>query len=109
MGRWTAASVERALRAAAETRLLIERGCGGEIDHSVLSALALAPQWMSLVDDPDADIVRLRSSGSRWKPICWQLGCGRATAHRRFKTALQRIADHLNRESSGLETSTPGI
>ena len=51
--------------------------------------------WSTLLDDLDAEIVRLRTSGSRWKPICWQLGIGRATAHRRFKAALEKLADRL--------------
>lgn len=81
MTEWTPTSIERALRQAS-----------GETDPG---------DWSAMLDDLDAEIIRLRSSGARWKPICWQLGIGRATAHRRFKEALKRIADHFNRKSSG--------
>jgi hypothetical protein len=52
--------------------------------------------WAAALDDLDAEIVRLRASGSRWKPICWQMGISRATAHRRFRAALKKIVDRLN-------------
>ena len=48
-----------------------------------------------LLDDVYAEIVRLRCSGSPWKPICWRLGIGRATAHRRWTASLLTIVGHL--------------
>jgi len=65
------------------------------------SATVDAADWSAILDDLDAEIVRLRNSGSRWKPICWQLGISRATAHRRFNSALRRIAEHLNAIATG--------
>ena len=77
MAEWTPASVEEALR----------KPTAGNGD------------WFTTLDDLDAEIVRLRSSGARWKPICWQLGIGRATAHRHWKAGLQAICDEFNRSS----------
>lgn len=53
--------------------------------------------WLSWLDPEDAELVLLRSRGTRWKSICWRLGIGRATAHRRWKAALARIAARLSR------------
>jgi hypothetical protein len=75
MGEWTVASIEAALRRPDTA----------------------SRDWLTALDDFDAEIVRLRSSGARWKPICWQLGIGRATAHRRWKAGLRAICDKLNR------------
>jgi len=60
------------------------------------SATVDAADWSAILDDLDAQIVRLRSSGIRWKPICWQLGISRATAHRRFRAALEKIVARPN-------------
>jgi hypothetical protein len=68
------------------------------VDQALRQQSTVAPaDWRAMLNPLDADIVRLRSGGARWKPICWQLGIGRATAHRRFKAALKRIAEYLNR------------
>ena len=60
-----------------------------------LKCVGQTREWLSWLDPLDAEIVRLRCSGSSWKPICWQLGISRATAHRRWKASLQRIAHRL--------------
>jgi hypothetical protein len=95
MADWTANAVERALVDAANARKLIDCGRGPEVDELALWSLARAPHWLSLLDERDAEIVRLRVSGARWKPICWQMGIGRATGHRRYRAALTKIARHL--------------
>ena len=92
---WTAASAERALRAAIRAQRLLEAGEGECVEDDDLAAVANVIGWLAKLDDIDAEIVRLRCSGSPWKPICWRLGIGRATAHRRWKAALRRIADRL--------------
>ena len=55
--------------------------------------------WLAWLDPEDAELVLLRSRGTRWKPICWRLGIVRATAHRRWKASLRRIADRLKVEA----------
>jgi hypothetical protein len=78
MTEWLPAPIERTLRQA--------------------TARAGAADWSAMLDDLDAEIVRLRTSGARWTPICWQLGISRATAHRHYKAALLRIATKLDYE-----------
>ena len=74
MAEWSPALIERTLRQASAT---------------------VDADWSAMLNDLDAEIVRMRTSGSRWKPICWQLGIGRATAHRRFKAALEKLSNRL--------------
>jgi hypothetical protein len=56
----------------------------------------LEETWLACLEPDDAELVLLRLRGTRWKPICWRLGIARATAHRRWKAALRRIAIQLN-------------
>ena len=96
MNRWTSDLVAGALKEAAVARREIEGSAANHVDPTAVGAMTATAGWTAMLDDTDAQIVRLRSSGTRWKPICWQLGIGRATAHRRFNSALRRIAEHLN-------------
>lgn len=94
MAEWTTALVENVLREAAAAGQLIDDGVHVEAD--AVRALTGAATWLAVLGYPDGELVRLRSSGARWKPICWQLGIGRATAHRRWKAGLRTICDRLN-------------
>ena len=52
--------------------------------------------WLRWLEPDDARLVWSRAQGTAWKPICWQLGISRATAHRRREFALSVIAWRLN-------------
>jgi hypothetical protein len=93
---WSAATVEDLLRRATAARRFIEGNAGDPVGADAVAALVRMAACMSLLDGVDTEIVRLRTSGSRWKPICWQLGISRATAHRHYKAALLRVATRLN-------------
>ena len=95
MAEWTVASVERELREVATARRQIDVCDVDSVEAASLASLARVAAWLAMLNDVDAEIVRLRCSGSPWKPICWRLGMGRATVHRRWAAALQRIANNL--------------
>ena len=52
--------------------------------------------WLRWLDVDDARIVWARVERVAWKPICWQHGISRATAHRRRECALSVIVWRLN-------------
>ena len=68
MGEWTVAVVVGLLREAASTRHAIDTGAADPVGVDGLAALARTADWSALLDDLDAEIVRLRTSGSRWSP-----------------------------------------
>ena len=53
--------------------------------------------WLRWLEPDDcAPGLEPESQGTAWKPICWQFGISRATAHRRREFALSVIAWRLN-------------
>src|SRR4051812_29742382 len=52
-------------------------------------------QWLKFLSPADANLVCARARRMPWKVICWQCGISRATAYRRWKQALERIALQL--------------
>ena len=105
MGEWTPARVEQILRSAAKARRTIDEGDTEIATSKPISDIRQARRWLSRLDPLDAEVVEMRVSGAPWKPICWRLGMGRATAHRRWKAALRKIADGLKqREATTVST-----
>ena len=51
--------------------------------------------WLFWLEADEARVVWMRAEGMRWKPICRQLGIGRATAWRWWMTALIKISHRL--------------
>jgi DNA-binding NarL/FixJ family response regulator len=54
--------------------------------------------WLRSLEPKDADVLSARAQGMRWKAICWRFDISRATAHRRWRRALNLIAKRLNGE-----------
>ncbi len=52
--------------------------------------------WLRWLEVDDARLVWLRVNGRPWKPICWELGISRATAHRRWQYGLAVMVWRLN-------------
>lgn len=52
--------------------------------------------WLRWLEVDDAKLVWVRAEGMAWKPICWQFGISRATAHRRLQYGLAVIVWRLN-------------
>ena len=99
MGKWTPTRVEQMLRSAAKARRAIAEGDPETAMPELMSAIHRARRWLSRLDPLDAELVEMRVSGCAWKPICWRLGIGRATAHRRWKVSLAQIAAFLEQGS----------
>lgn len=62
-----------------------------------------ALEWLMLVGGraeqaaiDDRRIVWMRADGYRWRQVCREIGCSRATAWRRWTAALITIANRLN-------------
>jgi Domain of unknown function (DUF6362) len=63
---------------------------------AAISRMEEALGWLHWLEPLDTKIVWLRSSGDRWKGICFKLGLSRSAAHRHWQYALSVIALRLN-------------
>ena len=57
-------------------------------------------EWLKLVDPETARLVWLRASGMRWRQVCYQIGCVRQTAWRRYVAGLITIRKRLERNKN---------
>jgi len=55
-----------------------------------------AMPWLRWLEKDDARLLWLRANRTPWKPICWDLGIGRATANRRWQYGIAVIVRRLN-------------
>ena len=53
-------------------------------------------EWMTWLEVDERKLVWKRAANVRWKSICWELGCDRSTAWRRWVIALTKISVQLN-------------
>lgn len=59
-------------------------------------------QWIFLLDtEEERRLIWLRAARVPWRPICWQLGCGRTTAYHLWRIALLKIVTRLNTKRNG--------
>jgi hypothetical protein len=63
---------------------------------AAISRMEATLGWMVWLEPLDSKIVWMRSSGERWKDICWEVGLARAAAHEHWLYALCVIAWRLN-------------
>ena len=54
-------------------------------------------QWLWHLEIEERKLIWMRAGRTRWKVICWQLGCDRSTAWRKWVLALTKIAARLNK------------
>lgn len=54
-----------------------------------------ATRWMLWLDQDSRHLVWMRADRRDWQEICRRFGCNRTTAWRRWKKALQIVADQL--------------
>lgn len=52
--------------------------------------------WMLWIEVEERKLIWKRAAKLRWKTICWELGCDRYTAWRKWVTACEKIAARLN-------------
>ena len=122
MGDWTPATVDARLESAADVFSMLPEvkpqgyfNAWPEYFHSFADKVGQQPQmrrprpspreitqaeeallWLRWLDPGDARLLWLRSNRTPWKPICWELGISRATAHRRWQYGIAVIAWRLN-------------
>ena len=53
-------------------------------------------EWMPWLDVEERKLVWKRAARVRWKTLCWELGCDRSTAWRKWVIALTKISTRLN-------------
>ncbi len=74
----------------------------GPPQADAISRMEETIQWIFFLDDEEERrLMWLRAARVPWKPICWRLGCGRTTAHYRYRIALMKIVIRLNAKPSG--------
>ena len=56
--------------------------------------------WMMWITEAERKLIWKRANRTRWKTICWELGCDRTTAWRKWSIGLEKIAARLNADSS---------
>ena len=61
-----------------------------------ISRMEQALRWITWVDVEERRLIWHRAARRRWKTICWELGCDRSTAWRKWNVALAKIAARLN-------------
>jgi len=52
--------------------------------------------WMKWLEIEERRLIWKRAAKRRWKEICWEFGCDRSTAWRKWVLALTKISSHLN-------------
>ncbi len=64
-------------------------------------------EWMNWLEVDERKLIWKRAAKLSWKRICWQLGCDRTTAWRKWVLACTKIATALNaRQFKGLRVAT---
>lgn len=61
-----------------------------------ISRLEQTFEWMTWIDVEERKLIWKRAARVRWKTICWEFGCDRSTAWRKWVIACTKIATHLN-------------
>lgn len=57
-------------------------------------------EWMPWLDVEERKLVWKRAARVRWKTLCWELGCDRSTAWRKWVIALTKISTRLNSQKN---------
>ncbi len=74
----------------------------GPPSAEAISRMEATIEWIFLLDtEEERRIIWLRAARVPWRPICYQLGCKRTTAHHKHKMALSKIVTRLNAKRNG--------
>lgn len=61
-----------------------------------ISRMEQTLKWVTWVKVEERKLIWHRAARQPWKIICWEFGCDRTTAWRRWNLALAKIAARLN-------------
>ncbi len=61
-----------------------------------ISRLEQTLGWMKWLEVEERKILWKRAANVRWKAICWEFGCDRSTAWRKWVFALTKVSSMLN-------------
>jgi hypothetical protein len=61
-----------------------------------ISRLEKTFEWMSWLEINERKLIWKRAAKLHWKRICWELGCDRTTAWRKWVLACTKISTTLN-------------
>lgn len=64
-----------------------------------ISRLEQTFDWMYWIEIEERKLIWKRAAKVRWKMICWEIGCDRSTAWRKWVIALEKVACKLNLDS----------
>jgi len=53
-------------------------------------------EWVHWLEVEERKLIWKRAAGIRWRSICWEFGCNRSTAWRKWVLACTKIASRLN-------------
>ena len=67
--------------------------------QEAISRLDRTFEWMTWITIEERKLIWKRAVKMRWRSICYELGCDRITAWRRWNIALGKIARKLNLQS----------
>lgn len=65
-----------------------------------ISKMEKSFEWMAWITIEERKLIWKRATKMRWRSICYELGCDRITAWRKWNIALGKIARKLNLQPS---------
>jgi hypothetical protein len=65
-------------------------------EPGAISRLEQTFEWMGWLEVDERKLIWKRAAKMGWKRICWELGCNRSTAWRKWVLACSKIANRLN-------------
>jgi len=66
------------------------------ISAAAITRMEQTLDWMKWLEVEERKLVWKRAAKRRWKEICWEFGCDRSTAWRKWVIALTKISSNLN-------------
>ena len=67
---------------------------------AAITRLEQALSWLHWLTVEERKLIWKRAARVRWRVICWEMGCTRLTASRKWTGACMKIATHLNNSST---------
>jgi len=66
------------------------------VSRDAVTRMEQTLDWTKWLEIEERKLIWKRAAKVRWKEICWEFGCDRSTAWRKWVIALTKISSHLN-------------